>query len=114
MKKVLLLLPALTLVLVLGMAVGCGKNGSPPVSGGNAAAVNEAGHDVSGWCVEHGVPEKICSLCDSKVAAESQKNGDWCQEHNRAKSQCFICSPELAEKFVIQYEVQHGKKPPLP
>jgi hypothetical protein len=64
------------------------------------------------WCVEHGVPEDMCGQCNAKVAAECQKNGDWCKEHNRPKSQCFVCNPKLADKFVAEYEVKYGKKPP--
>jgi hypothetical protein len=71
-------------------------------------------HEVDGWCVSHELPENICSLCNSKVAAELKKSGDWCNEHNRAESQCFLCDPSLKEKFVAQYEAQYGKKPPKP
>lgn len=79
------------------------------------AAKSGKEHDHSGWwCNEHGVPEEICSLCDSKVAAELQKKGDWCKEHDRADSQCFICHPELEAKFAAQYEAKYGEKPPKP
>lgn len=70
-------------------------------------------HDHSGWwCGEHGVPEKECSQCSPKVAAEFQKKGDWCAEHDRAKSQCFICDPKLKETFAAQYRAKEGKEPP--
>ena len=70
-------------------------------------------HDHSGWwCAEHGVPEKQCSQCSSKVAAELQKKGDWCAEHDRAKSQCFICNPSLKETFAKQYRAKEGQEPP--
>ncbi|MDR0705377.1 MAG: hypothetical protein LBF88_10370 [Planctomycetaceae bacterium] len=72
----------------------------------------ESVHEVDGWCVTHEVPENVCSLCNSKVAAELKKEGDWCKEHNRAESQCFICDSSRKEKFVAQYEAQYGKKPP--
>lgn len=72
-------------------------------------------HDHSGWwCTEHGVPEEVCALCNSKIAAEFQKKGDWCKDHDRPDSQCFICHPELEEKFAAQYEAKFGKKPPKP
>lgn len=75
----------------------------------------EAAHDHSGWwCNEHGVPEEVCSLCDSRVAAEFQKKGDWCAEHDRADSQCFHCHPELEARFAAQYEARYGKQPPKP
>jgi hypothetical protein len=66
------------------------------------------------WCDEHGVPEKICALCDSKLAAEFQRKGDWCAKHDRPDSQCFACHPELEARFAAQYEAKYGKKPPAP
>jgi hypothetical protein len=80
--------------------------------GHEVAAPLAAGHEVDGWCVEHEVPEDICSLCNGKVAAEYKQNGDWCKEHNRAESQCFICDSNRKEKFIAQYEAKYGKKPP--
>lgn len=72
-----------------------------------------SGHDHSDWwCNEHGVPEEVCALCDSKVAADFQKKGDWCKEHERPDSQCFKCHPELEAKFAAQYEAKFGEKPP--
>jgi hypothetical protein len=66
------------------------------------------------WCVEHGVPESICALCDAKVAAEYKQKGDWCKEHDRPESQCFLCDPKRAEKFAAEYEAKYGQKPPKP
>ncbi len=71
--------------------------------------------DHSGWwCDEHGVPEKECSMCDAKVAAEFKKNGDWCEKHDRAMSQCFICDPKAKEKYDAIYRAKEGKDPPEP
>lgn len=64
------------------------------------------------WCDEHGVPEEVCGLCSSKVAAELKKKGDWCSEHNRPDSQCFVCHPEQEAKFAALYEAKYGKSPP--
>lgn len=73
----------------------------------------EGEHGLHGyWCVAHGVPEEVCALCNSKVAAEFQAKGDWCEEHGRPDSQCFIHHPELEEKFIAQYEAKFGEKPP--
>lgn len=70
-------------------------------------------HDHSHWwCDEHGVPEEVCGLCNSKLAAEFQKKGDWCDEHDRPDSQCFICHPDLQAKFAAEYEAKYGKQPP--
>lgn len=72
-------------------------------------------HDHSGWwCNEHGVPEEVCGLCSSKLAAEFQKNGDWCADHDRPDSQCFQCHPELEAKFAAKYVAKYGKEPPKP
>ncbi len=101
-----------SLLLLLCFAVsGCGKSESTTPKTGQASdektvKVNED------WCVEHGIPESVCTLCDNKVAAEYKKKGDWCKEHDRAKSQCFLCHPELEEKFAAQYETKYGHKPP--
>src|SRR4051794_12569494 len=112
-----------TLSLSAFSVTGCGQAGSAtgPQAGAqghgehNAAAEKEDGHDHSGWwCSEHGVPEGICALCDSKVAADYQKKGDWCKEHDRPDSQCFACHPELEAKFAPQYEAKYGKSPPKP
>jgi hypothetical protein len=119
-KMMLLAVVGLSLVLF-----GCNKpaDNAPATDGhvhtagdghnhSDASAPQGTGHDVDGWCVEHGIPEEICSLCNSKVAAEFKKGGDWCKEHNRAESQCFLCDPSLKEKFATQYETKYGKKPP--
>ncbi|MDR2704297.1 MAG: hypothetical protein LBC02_00820 [Planctomycetaceae bacterium] len=116
------------LFVILGLSVifwGCNKSSENAPTGdahvhtagdghdhSDASASQETVHDVDGWCVAHEVPENICSLCNSKVAAELKKAGDWCNEHNRAESQCFICDSSLKEKFVAKYEAQYGKKTP--
>jgi outer membrane protein TolC len=60
---------------------------------------SEDGHSHEGWCNEHGVPEDVCGLCDSKLAAMFEADGDWCQEHDRSESQCFVCHPVYEAKF---------------
>ena len=92
--------------------VGCaGEEESKPVAQNEGHERDE--HDHSGWwCVEHGVPEEECALCQTKLVAEFKEKGDWCEEHNRAESQCFICDASRAEKYVKLYEAKYGKKPP--
>ena len=114
MKRIYVVLPLLLAVFTL---VGCTKTDPTPATGTSESSASTSTLDAeaaSWWCVEHGIPEKICSLCDSKYAAECQKNGDWCKEHNRAESQCFLCNPDLEDKFAAQYEAKFGKKPPKP
>lgn len=119
---------------------GCAKPSSPASHSGAAAEADDdhAGHDHEGhehdghdhsdddhtnhdhaahdhgawWCAEHGVPEDVCGQCNSKLAAEFQKQGDWCQEHESPDSQCFACHPDLEAKFAALYEAKYGKQPP--
>lgn len=113
--------PALT--LALAMTVGCQQGAEAPVDAQATADEDHDGHDHSAakghvhgawWCDEHGVPEKVCALCDSKLAAEFQRKGDWCEKHERPDSQCFVCHPELEARFAAQYEAKYGKQPPKP
>lgn len=128
------MIPALACAVgVMGFVIGCGQTTTPKAASGTKphadhkdhkdgdehdhekVAKSGKEHDHSGWwCGEHGIPEEVCSLCNSKVAAELQKKGDWCKEHDRADSQCFICHPELEAKFAAQYEAKYGEKPPKP
>jgi hypothetical protein len=112
MRKIILLAVVGIGLVVLGCSKSTDKAPETDTHGHEVSAPQGAGHDVDGWCVSHELPEADCSLCNNKVAAEFKKSGDWCNEHNRAESQCFICDPSRKEKFVAQYEAQHGKKPP--
>lgn len=118
------------LMLTVIFPGGCGSSardtsatGKQPVHAtGTSAAATEssstAGHSGGDhsewWCQEHGVPEKVCGQCNSKLAAEFQKKGDWCRDHDRPQSQCFRCDPPLQKKFAAQYEAKYGKQPPMP
>lgn len=66
------------------------------------------------WCVEHGVPEEECALCDTDLVAEYKAKGNWCEEHSRPQAHCFKCDPDLFEKFAARYEAKYGKQPPKP
>ena len=77
------------------------------------APTAQHGHE-GWWCNEHGVPEQVCALCSSKLAADFKAKGDWCKDHDRPDSQCFACHPELEATFAAQYEAKYGKKPPKP
>jgi hypothetical protein len=97
------------LCLAAGLAVadaGCGK-------AARKVRPRARAHEHSEWwCKEHGVPEEVCTLCNTKLAEEAKKKGDWCEEHQRAKSICFKCDPSLREKFAAQYRAKYGKEPP--
>ncbi len=106
---------AASLFLVAIVPLTAGGCGGRPTKGPEtqeaALGVMPVGAD---WCVEHGVPESICALCNAKVAAEYRQKDDWCEEHERPESQCFLCNPQLAEKFAEEYERKYGQKPPKP
>ncbi|GHT10619.1 hypothetical protein FACS1894170_03010 [Planctomycetales bacterium] len=96
---------------VIVIAVGCGQQAAPVVE---KTDTHQHEHSVNGWCIEHEIPEDICSLCNKKVAEQCKTDGDWCKEHDRAESQCFVCNPQAKEKFAAQYKAQHGSDPPKP
>ncbi|MDR3182340.1 MAG: hypothetical protein LBT89_05355 [Planctomycetaceae bacterium] len=103
----------LTLAAVLFAAGGCSQQAEPSKTSAPAAA-HQHEHSVNGWCIEHELPEAVCSLCDKKYAEQCKKDGDWCKEHDRAESQCFICNPAAKGKFAAQYKAQYGEDPPKP
>ncbi len=104
----------LGLIAILAVGVmGCSKSVTTPEQADSAT--QEVDHSHGGWwCIEHGVPESECALCDKSLVAKFKEDGDWCEEHNRPESQCFICSPQRADKFIAQYEAKTGHKPPEP
>jgi len=122
---------AVVLLIAATMALsttGCKKDGDPQAKakGKDQDAKKEDGKKVDDkkegtaakhegwWCEEHGVPEHMCSLCNSEVAAKLKKEGDWCKIHDRAKSQCFKCDPDLYKKYEAMYVAKYNKKPEPP
>lgn len=55
--------------------------------------------EIVDWCVEHVIPESICTRCNASLIEGFKKKGDWCKEHDLPESQCFACHPELKAKF---------------
>ncbi len=107
--------PCLTLFAGLGLFVaGCGKTAQQEEKKVEASKTAVAATNDGWWCVEHGVPEGDCALCDQKVAANFKAKGDWCKQHDRPESQCFICHPDKEAEFAAQYEARYGKKPLKP
>ena len=111
-------LAPLAIVAAVALATGCNQApDAPAVADARSAADGDEhpGHSHGGWwCDEHGVPEEVCALCDSDLAAEFQRKGDWCKDHDRPDSQCFVCHPDLEARFAAQYEAKTGEKPPKP
>lgn len=90
-----------------------GTDATPAVA--DAEHEHEAEHNLNGWwCVEHGVPESECALCNPDLIAQFKADGDWCEEHNRPESQCFLCDPARFEVFAARYEARFGERPPEP
>jgi hypothetical protein len=114
-----------SVVLIAGLGLGAigviGCDSNPP----NAAPADshDADHQAQAdddqshggwWCVEHGVPEGECALCDTSLVAAFKEQGDWCEEHHRPESQCFKCDPDRLAKFAARYEAKFGEQPPAP
>jgi cobalt-zinc-cadmium efflux system membrane fusion protein len=47
------------------------------------------------WCVEHRVPESVCTLCNPELIPSFKAANDWCVEHNLPESACRLCNPDL-------------------
>ncbi len=108
-----LVITTVSMILCSAGAIGCSKAPSKVTPSATKVSNDAHNHD-SWWCNEHGVPEEVCALCDSKLVADFKAKGDWCKEHDRPESQCFVCNPEKEAEFAAQYEAKYGKKPPKP
>jgi hypothetical protein len=103
--------------LASAVCVGCGKpgNGADPTATAESQQEATKTHDHSGWwCPEHGVPEEVCTRCNSTLISGFVEKEDWCDTHDRPDSQCFHCHPELEAEFAARYEAKYGKQPPVP
>lgn len=49
--------------------------------------------DASDWCVEHGLPESMCTKCNPSLVARYQEAGDFCAGHGFPESVCPDCHP---------------------
>ncbi|TWT89797.1 hypothetical protein Mal64_01760 [Pseudobythopirellula maris] len=106
---------AATLTTALLAMAGCGPSDTAEHDEHEHAETETVAHDHSGWwCVEHAIPEEVCTRCDLSLIAGYKADGDWCEEHNRPESLCFLCTPALAEPFAARYEAKFGKAPPEP
>jgi hypothetical protein len=118
-KSVVALMFALVLVLV---GSGCGSQGTtgqqakldPKKDENNKKDERKDDTSEDGWwCIDHGIPELECSMCQADVEKKCRANNDWCEKHNRARSQCFKCEPGLKAKFDAMYREHYkGQEPP--
>lgn len=56
--------------------------------------------EKKGQCVEHGVPEALCTRCSPSLIPAFRAENDWCGGHDLPESQCLLCNPELADKSI--------------
>lgn len=90
---------------LLLIAAGCSEGDTPTAK--PAAAPEKAApvtplikkQEAADWCVEHVVPESVCTRCNDTLIASFKAKGDWCNQHGLPESQCFTCKPELKAKF---------------
>ena len=105
----------ISVIGILGIAVfvlmnGCDRKGESPTAKPEATTppiqqpqppkpplIKKA--DIIDWCPEHGVPESICTRCNSKLIDGFKKKYDWCSKHELPESQCLVCHPDLKAKF---------------
>ena len=75
-------------------ATGCRGGAGSEESAAPATAAAPAAAAPGGMCLEHGVPEALCTRCNPALAAVFKAKGDWCQEHGFPESFCPICNPD--------------------
>lgn len=51
--------------------------------------------EISDWCIEHRVPESVCTLCNPSLVAEFKQRNDWCAGHDLPESHCRLCNPGI-------------------
>jgi cobalt-zinc-cadmium efflux system membrane fusion protein len=90
---------------------GCGETGGSAASHSHATTTTASASaaapvqplvqapKAADWCKEHGVPESVCTKCNTALVADFQKKGDWCKSHGLPESQCIQCNPALEAKF---------------
>lgn len=94
---------AMIVMVALSFTVACGKQDPTEPPPTPKVAPTAAEHGPAGvapgsyedWCVEHEVPESLCTRCNPSLVAAFKATGDWCAEHSLPESQCKLCHPDL-------------------
>jgi len=68
---------------------------SPAVSDSDNDENVAAGDSDFDWCVEHSVPESVCTRCHPQLIEQFRTTGDWCPPHDLPESHCRLCNPEI-------------------
>ncbi len=63
-----------------------------------------------GWCGGHGVPESVCTRCDSSLIPKFKAANDWCAGHGLPETQCVLCNPQVQAKWAA-LNPKKAKKP---
>jgi cobalt-zinc-cadmium efflux system membrane fusion protein len=61
------------------------------------------GHGLSGFCKEHGVPERFCTLCHDELNSTLAM----CREHGLPEEICTVCHPEAEQKYDLTMMCAH-------
>jgi cobalt-zinc-cadmium efflux system membrane fusion protein len=64
-----------------------------------------------GWCGGHGVPESVCTRCNTSLIPQFKDGGDWCAEHGLPESQCELCNPGVAARWAALNPSRQAAKP---
>jgi cobalt-zinc-cadmium efflux system membrane fusion protein len=105
-KSIMKKLVSVLLVLVLGLAAVAVVAVMRPDLLPKWAAVPapaQARDDGGLRCVEHGVPEKFCTLCHPELKGKLL----WCEEHGVPEDICTLCHPEVKGKYNVT-TCEHG------
>lgn len=100
---------SLALALVFAGTVGC-EQGAEQHAGTSRTANSDHAHDdhddhddhghghahgddEPDWCLEHGLPESVCTKCSPSLVEHFRAEGDYCEEHGYPESACPFCNP---------------------
>ena len=75
-------------LLAAAVWTGCGGGEEEP-----PLPVRPEVADASDWCVEHGLPESMCTKCNPSLKPRYEAAGDFCAGHGFPESVCPDCHP---------------------
>ncbi|MBI2440899.1 MAG: efflux RND transporter periplasmic adaptor subunit [Lentisphaerae bacterium] len=89
-----------TLLAVLLLATGCGKEAGQPqhksnAHDGNAKVGGPSADSTETLCTAHSVSRDLCFICNPALREPLRL---WCKEHNRYEDRCWECHPDAQDK----------------